>query len=152
MDAIGPLPMTARGNYYVLTAVDYLTRWAEARAVRAVNAKTVCKFVYEDVCCRFGVPLELVSDRGQSFRSDFMDMLCDKLKMKHMYSSPWYPQCNGMNEHFNGECISIIGKIMQTHEKSWDLALHQALWAYRVAVKEGTQFPPFHLVYGKEAL
>lgn len=45
IDAIGPMPMTARGNCYLLTAVDYLSRWAEARPVKAVNAKTVCKFV-----------------------------------------------------------------------------------------------------------
>lgn len=41
---------------------------------------------------------------------------------------------------------------MRTHEKDWDLALLWALWAYRVVVKEGTHFSPFHLVYGKEAL
>lgn len=36
--------------------------------------------------------------------------------------------------------------------KNWDLELSPALWAYRTAIKTGTGFTPFHLVYGKEAL
>ena len=42
--------------------------------------------------------------------------------------------------------------MIRTYEKSWDLALLGALWAYRIEVKEGTQFSPYHLIYGKEAL
>ena len=45
-----------------------------------------------------------------------------------------------------------MGKMIITHEKSWDLVVPQALWAYRIAEKEGTKFSPYHLVYGKEAL
>ena len=30
--------------------------------------------------------------------------------------------------------------------------MNRVLWAYKVAVKSGTQFSPFHLVYGKEAI
>ena len=30
IDAVGPLPATQRGKCYILTAVDYLSRWAEA--------------------------------------------------------------------------------------------------------------------------
>lgn len=64
IDAIGPLPVTQRGKFYILTAVDYLSRWAKAKAIKQVIAKEVAKFIYEDVCCRHGVPLELLSDKG----------------------------------------------------------------------------------------
>ena len=67
IDAVGPLPVTQRGKCYILTAVDYLSRWAEAKAVKQITSKHVAKFIYEDVCCRHGVPLELVSDRGLGF-------------------------------------------------------------------------------------
>ena len=73
IDAIGPLPITSRGKSYILTAVDYLSRWAEAKAVKKIVAKDVAKFVYEDICCKFGVPLELLSDRGPGFRTELMD-------------------------------------------------------------------------------
>ena len=62
IDAVGPLPITSRGKSYILTSMDYLSRWAEAKAVKQIAAKDVAKFVYEDICCKFGVPLELLSD------------------------------------------------------------------------------------------
>lgn len=49
IDAIGRLPATQRGKIYILTAVDYLSRWVEARAVRQITNKDVAKFVYEDI-------------------------------------------------------------------------------------------------------
>ena len=97
IDAVGPLPITSRGKSYILTAVDYLSRWAEAKAVKQITAKDVAKFVYEDICCKFGMPLELLSDQGPGFRAELMDYLCDKMKIKHSFTTPYYPQCNGMN-------------------------------------------------------
>lgn len=60
IDAVGPLPVTTRGKSYILIVVDYLSSWAKAKAVKQISAKDVAKFVYEDICCKFGVPLELL--------------------------------------------------------------------------------------------
>ena len=64
--------MTSRGKCYILIAVDYLSCWAEASAIRQVTAKDVAKFVYEDICCKFGVPLELLFDQGYGFKGDLL--------------------------------------------------------------------------------
>ncbi|MCO5555449.1 hypothetical protein L7F22_008994 [Adiantum nelumboides] len=152
LDAIGPLPMTGKRNAYILIAVDYLSRWAEAKAVKQITSKEMGKFVYEHICCKFSVPLELLSDRGPGFRGELFDFLCSKLNIQHRYSSPYYPQCNGLNERFNGELVQIVTKMTQTHGRTWDSELPCALWAYRTAVKTSTWFSPYHLVNGKEAL
>ncbi|MCO5573942.1 hypothetical protein L7F22_027720 [Adiantum nelumboides] len=152
IDAIGPLPITSRGKSYILTAVDYLSRWAEAIAVRQITAKDVAKFVYDEICCKFGVPLELLSDKGPGFRAKLLDFLCAKMKIRHQHTTPYYPQCNGLNERFNGELVQILSKVTEHQGKNWDLELPSALWAYRTSVKTGTRITPFHLVYGKEAL
>ena len=81
IDAVGPLPITSRGKTCILTAVDYLSRWAEAKAVKQITAKDVAKFVYEDICCKFGMPLELLSDQGPGFRVELMEYLCNKMKI-----------------------------------------------------------------------
>lgn len=74
------------------------------------------------------------------------------MKIKHNYTTPYYPQCNGLNERFNGELVQILSKVTEHQGKNWDLELPSALWAYRTSVKTSTGFTPFHLVYGKEAL
>ncbi|MCO5586391.1 hypothetical protein L7F22_040331 [Adiantum nelumboides] len=152
IDAIGPLPITARGKCYILTAVDYLSRWAEAKPVKQITSKDVAKFVYEDICCKFGMPLELLSDKGSGFRGELVDYLCEKLHVGRRFTTPYYPQCNGMNERFNGELKRMHTKMTQSSAKTWELELPCALWAYRTAIKTGTGFSPFHLVFGKEAL
>ncbi|MCO5578415.1 hypothetical protein L7F22_032257 [Adiantum nelumboides] len=100
IDAIGPLPITARGKCYILTAVDYLSRWVEAKPVKQITSKDVAKFVYEDICCKFGMPLELLSDKGPGFRGELVDYLCEKLHVRRMFTTPYYPQCNGMNKRY----------------------------------------------------
>ena len=81
IDAVGPLPITSRGKSYILTAVDYLSRWTEAKAVRQITTKDVAKFVYDEICCKFGVPLELLSNQEPGFRSELLAFLCEKMKI-----------------------------------------------------------------------
>ena len=125
---------------------------AQAKAVRKITAKDVAKFVYDEICCKFGVPLELLSNQGPGFRAELLDFLCEKMKIRHKFTTPYYPQCNGLNERFNGELVQILSKVTEQQGKNWDLELPSALWAYHRSVKIGTWFTPFHLVYGKEAL
>ena len=144
--------MTSRGKCYILTAVDYLSCWAEASAVRQVTAKDVAKFVYEDICCKFRVPLEILSNQGPSFRGDLVEYLCEKMKITRRYTTPYYPQCNGLNERFNGELVQILTKVTKHHGKTKDLEVPSALWSYQTSVKASTGLTPFRLVFGKEAL
>ncbi|MCO5571810.1 hypothetical protein L7F22_025558 [Adiantum nelumboides] len=106
IDAIGPLPRTSTGKQYILTATDYMTRWAEAASVARITAADVSKFVLDYVCSRFGTPLEILSDRGPGFRTDLLDALLENLSIKHVHSTPYYPQCNGLVEKTNGVLLS----------------------------------------------
>ena len=74
------------------------------------------------------------------------------MKITHRYTTPYYPQCNGLNERFNGELVQILTKVIEDHGKNWDLEVASALWAYQTSMKTSTCFTPFCLVYGKEAL
>ena len=59
--------------------------------MKQITAKDVAKFVYEDICCKFGVPLELLSDQGPGLRANLMDYLCAKMKIKQRFATPYYP-------------------------------------------------------------
>ncbi|MCO5589493.1 hypothetical protein L7F22_043460 [Adiantum nelumboides] len=152
IDAMGPLPRTANGKLYILVAIDYMTRWVEAQSVAKVNENTVSKFVYTHICCRFGTPLEIVSDNGPGFRRGLLTEVCEELKISHRHSTPYYPQSNGLVEKANGIIARIIRKMVESKPKRWDNFLDGAIWAYRTTYRDATQFTPFHLVYGQEAL
>ena len=132
--------------------VDYMTRWAEAIATTSVTAKEVAKFIYENICCHFGVSLKILSDRGPSFRGDLVGELMEKLGIAHRHSTPYYPQCNSLVEKLNGMIVRMITKQVHNKPKDWDRQLQSVLWAYRTSFKTSLGYTPFHLVFGKEAL
>jgi hypothetical protein len=66
MDLVGPLP-TAQGNYrFAAVAVDYFTKWVEAKPLANIKATTIQKFFWQNIVCRFGVPRELTVDNANS--------------------------------------------------------------------------------------
>ena len=69
MDLVGPLP-TAQGNYkYAVVAVEYFTKWIEAKPLANITSEAVRKFFWQNIICRFGVPKELTVDNGKQFDS-----------------------------------------------------------------------------------
>ena len=60
LDFVGPLLRSCHGKYYILVAIDYVSRWAKEKAVVRSNAKSVVNFPLENICTRFGCPLEIV--------------------------------------------------------------------------------------------
>ncbi|MCO5579980.1 hypothetical protein L7F22_033847 [Adiantum nelumboides] len=101
---------------------------------------------------RFGTPLEIVSDNGPGFRKGLLTEVCEELHILHWHSTPYYPQSKGLVEKANGIIAGIIRKMVKNKTKLWDDFLDGALWAYWTTYKEATEFTPFHLVYGQEAL
>ncbi|MCO5586858.1 hypothetical protein L7F22_040803 [Adiantum nelumboides] len=91
IDAIGPLPRTSTGKQYIVTATDYMTRWAKAASVARITTTDVSKFVLDYICSRFGTPLEILFDRGPGFRADLLDALLENLSIKHVHSTPYFP-------------------------------------------------------------
>ena len=68
----------------------------------------MASFVYENICYRFGVPLEILSNRGAGFRGDLVRELMEKLGIARRHSTPYYPQCNGLVEKVNGMILRMI--------------------------------------------
>ncbi|MCO5595934.1 hypothetical protein L7F22_049985 [Adiantum nelumboides] len=122
-----PLPRTSNGKLYILVAIDYMTRWIEAQSVARVNEKTDSKFVYTHICCRFGTPLDIVSDNGPGFRRGLLTEVCEELKTSHRHSTPFYPQSNGLVEKANGIIAGIIRKMVESKPKRWDNFLDGAI-------------------------
>src|SRR5581483_3147436 len=75
INIVGPLPKTAKNSQYIVTAMDYLTKWPEARAILDATAKLVANFFYEDIICRYSCSQELVSDNRSAFISQVVEAI-----------------------------------------------------------------------------
>ena len=79
MDILGPLPLTDRGNKYVLVVGDYFTKWVEAYAMPNMEAGTVAELFVSRFVCQFGVPDVLHTDQGRNFESALLKEVCQLL-------------------------------------------------------------------------
>ncbi|MCO5598357.1 hypothetical protein L7F22_052452 [Adiantum nelumboides] len=93
-----------------------------------------------------------IKDFALGFKRGLLTEVCEKLKISHRHSTPYYPQSNGLVEKANGIIRGIIRKMVESKPKRWDNFLDGAIWACRTTYRDATQFAPFHLVYGQEAL
>jgi hypothetical protein len=102
MDLVGPLP-TIQGNCRLAAvAVDYFTKWVEAKSLENIKASTVQKFFWQNIICRFGVPRELTIDNGKQFDCYTFKEYCKSLGTRAKFSSVYHPQSNGAIERANG--------------------------------------------------
>ncbi|RVW62065.1 Retrovirus-related Pol polyprotein from transposon 297 [Vitis vinifera] len=71
VDIIGKIsPKSSSGYDYILVAIDYFTEWVEAASYARLTAARVAKFIRSHIICRYGVPHELISDRGVHFKGE----------------------------------------------------------------------------------
>ncbi|GJZ43553.1 reverse transcriptase domain-containing protein [Tanacetum coccineum] len=147
MNFMGPFP-SSRGNKYILVAVDYLSKWVEAKALPTNDARVVVKFL-KSLFARFGTPRAIISDRGTHFCNDKFAKVMSKYGVTHRLSTAYHPQTSGQVEVSNRGLKRILERTVGENRASWSDRLDDALWAFRTAYKTPIGCTPYKLVYGK---
>ncbi|WJZ87890.1 hypothetical protein VitviT2T_007238 [Vitis vinifera] len=151
IDIIGKVsPKSSSGHEFILVAIDYFTKWVEATSYAKLTSARVASFIRSHIICRYGVPHELISDRGVHFRAE-VDTLLQKCGIRHHRSSAYRPQTNGAVEAANKNIKKILRKMVET-SRDWSEKLPFALWAYRTSFRTSTGATPYSLVYGMEVV
>jgi len=149
VDLIGPFsPASSQGNRFVLTLVDYATRYPEAIPLKNAETETVAEALV-NIFSRVGVPTEILSDQGTQFLSRVMKEVSRILSFKQLVTTAYHPMCNGLVEKFNGTLKAMIVKMSRERPKDWDRYVTPLLFAYREVPQESLGFSPFELLYGR---
>ena len=72
-------PASARGHKYIIVAVDYFTKWAEAMPIFKADGETTAFFVFNQIIAQFGIPKVIVTDHGSHFQNYMMMELTSML-------------------------------------------------------------------------
>ena len=118
-----PISPTSNLNRYIITATDYATMWAEAKASVNADAHSTAKFLYENVITRFGCPLEIISNQGSHFLNEVIAHLLGEFMVTHRKSSPYYPWCNEQVERTNKVLCAVLTKIIAALRSDWSTKL-----------------------------
>jgi transposase InsO family protein len=149
IDILGPLPLTERGNKYVLVCADYFTKWVECIPMKNQEAETIAEALVEQVFSRFGIPHELHSDQGKNFEGRVMHSVCERLGIHKTRTTPYHPQSDGMVERFNRSLCDALSKILEK-EHDWDMLVPYVCMQYRASTHKATGCTPALLMFGRE--
>ncbi|GJZ24156.1 reverse transcriptase domain-containing protein [Tanacetum coccineum] len=147
IDFIGPFP-SSHGNKYILVAVDYLSKWVEAKALPTNDARFVVKFL-KSLFARFRTPRAIISDHGAHFFNDRFAKVMSKYRVTHRLATAYHPQTSGQVEVSNHGLKRILERTVRENRASWSDKLDDTLWAFRTAFKTPIGCTPYKLVYGK---
>jgi hypothetical protein len=93
IDLIGQInPPSSKGHKFVLSAIDYFTKWVEAIQLKKVTSENMVEFVKEHIIYRFGIPQTITTDQGTQFTSSDFREFAESMGIKLLNSSPYYAQ------------------------------------------------------------
>ncbi|GKA65956.1 reverse transcriptase domain-containing protein [Tanacetum coccineum] len=125
IDIAGPFPEGPGKVKFLIVAIDYFTKWIEAKRAAAITEAQIKKFVWDNIVCRFGLPGEIVSDNEKQFRD------------------------NPFKDWSLGEGIKAR---LDERSKNWMEDISHVLWAHCTMIKSSNGETPFSLTYGTEAV
>jgi transposase InsO family protein len=100
-----------------VVAIEYFTKWIEARTVATITSATIRKFSWQQIICRFGVPKELTVDNGNQFDCQDFREYCRSIGTKLRFASVYHPQSNGAVERANEQVFSTVNKCLFDKKK-----------------------------------
>ncbi|GJV19401.1 reverse transcriptase domain-containing protein [Tanacetum coccineum] len=101
IDISGPFPEAQGKVRFLIVAIDYFTKWIEAKPVATITGNQVKKFEWDNIVCRFRLPGEIISNNGKQFRDNPFKDWCEKLNIKQRFASVKHLQTNGQVERAN---------------------------------------------------
>uniref|UniRef100_A0A3B3V397 Integrase catalytic domain-containing protein n=1 Tax=Poecilia latipinna TaxID=48699 RepID=A0A3B3V397_9TELE len=134
VDLMGPLPRSKNGNKYLLVIIDYFTKWIEVFSLKESKAQKITSILKNEIFTCFGVPQELVSDRGPQFT-------CPEMENYH-------PQAN-LTERSNRTIKTMIASFVGEHHSNWDQWIQEFRFAINAAQHETTGRSPAELTLGR---
>ena len=108
IDLVGPLPKTKAGHEHILVCVDSFSRWVEAFPLHDQSATTIARVLHDEIFCRFGAPVSIVTDRGRNFLSKLVNAVCEIYKVSRHMTASYNPRANGSVKRQNASIAQTI--------------------------------------------
>jgi transposase InsO family protein len=151
IDIVGPIT-TAQGNYkYAVVVVEYFTKGIEVKPLVNIAATELKRFFWQNIICRFGVPIKITVDNTKQFNCHNFKDFCHQMGVEAAFASVYHPQSNGAVERANTLIFCAIKKILEDQPKGkWAEELSRVVSSHNTSVSRATNFMPFKLLYDEE--
>ena len=141
-DFLGRLPKGRSNARYILSIVDYLSRWASLGLSEVANSNTVIEGLNKWISL-YGKPRRLICDPASYNRSVELKTWLSAHNIEVIWSPPGSHKSNGLVERFNQTLIGRIRRLlMEDRFTSWEQTLPEALQAIRTTCNSTINYTP----------
>ncbi|XP_055600154.1 uncharacterized protein K02A2.6-like [Uranotaenia lowii] len=143
LDFMGPLP----SGEYLLVVIDYYSRYKEVEIMKHITAEDTINRLRK-IFTRLGYPVTITLDNAKQFLSNTFENYCTQNKIHLNYSTPYWPQENGLVERQNR---SLLKRLQISHAlgRNWKHDLEDYLLMYYTTPHSVTKKTPTELCYGR---
>lgn len=149
IDIVGPLPVTPRGNKYILTVQDNFSKYSDAIPISKIDSETIATALAEQFISRYGCPRSIHTDQGTNFTSNLMKTFCKIFNIQRITSTAFHPQSLGSLERSHHTLIEYLKQYGD--QQNWDEWLRFAIFSYNTSIHEAIGYAPYTLVFGRKA-
>ncbi|KAL3687181.1 hypothetical protein R1sor_013490 [Riccia sorocarpa] len=145
------MPPGMWGMKYLVLACEDLSNYVEGRALRSKTIEGICRFILEDIVCRYGSISSIRADRGDldtGEARDFFQCYGVKLKMTSAYN----PEGIGKSEQGHPPIVNALVKACDGKRRQWPRLLPFALWVDRTTHCSTTWYMPVELMLGQKPI
>ena len=148
-DLVGPLPISTKGNRYILTVKDCFTRFIEAIPLPDATTATIACALETHIFCRYGMPESLITDRGRNLISQDMNTMFSALDISRILTPAYNPKSNGIIERSHRDLKRIIRALIDAHPADWETHLPATILALNSTFHRSISTTPFFALNGR---
>lgn len=150
MDFIMDLPKS-RVNTVIWTVIYLFSKQAHFVACTGLSsARKLAKLFLTNIYRLYGVPQQIISDRGVQFTVKFWQQFLAMIGLSQGLSSAFHPSTNGAVERTNAMIQQYVRCYVEHQQGDWADLLPFAEVAYNNTVHSSTGYTPFYVTSGVE--
>lgn len=149
LDVVGPLIITNKYNQFCLTIIDKYTKHLSITPLPDQTGEQITRAFLENHIKLFGIPATVITDNGKPFLSNEFKKICEQYSIKHVTTTPYHPQANGLLERQHRKIKDSI-KALRYTGLQWDtlIPIIQLIW--NNSTMHNNTYSPNQLVFGQE--
>jgi hypothetical protein len=149
-DLFGPLRTSGNNKKYVLCITDSFSKYVELVAVPSKEAPVVTEAIFFRWICRYGMPLEIITDQGKEFCNQLSEELYRLIRMEHHTTTARHPATNSQAEVANKTIAKYLASFVDDSTLDWEMYLAPLMFSYNTSFHRSVKNTPYFLTYGQE--
>ena len=148
LDISGPLPEIQKGNRYILSMQDRLTKYTVLVPLQNKSTNSIIEALIDQYIYTFEAPKTILSDQGSNFLSELMTQFENALNIRHINTTAFHPQYGNI-ERMHSALVNLIKTSITKNNEQWDLNLKYINFLINTTTNQTTGHSPDELSFGR---